>query len=357
MIASSVLLSLVAGACAYLFFLNRYLIEIKGRRRKFPIVAGSLLAAGLGSALFGWLSAGALWMILPAVVLAATLVGEVRRVVIRRRCRGEPPVAQENAGTSWRRPLTTTDLAIARYQITCPDWSGPSMRIAHLSDFHANHHLPLAYYESAMQRVAAAQPDLIFLTGDFVSKREFVPMLPRFLSLARGRLGTIAVLGNHDYWANGAEVADAVRSAGVICLGSGCLHLPIEGRTGETPPRTASLRVCGCEEPWATGEWQPPEADALTLVLTHTPDNIYKVSGPGVAAVFAGHYHAGQIRVPGLGSLVVPSAYGRLFDHGHFVVNGTHLFVTAGVGAAVPPLRVYCQPDIFIVDLRGGTGS
>ena len=91
----------------------------------------------------------------------------------------------------------------------------------------------------------------------------------------------------------------------------------------------------------------------MTLVLTHTPDNIYELSGPGVTAVFAGHYHAGQIRIPLLGSLVVPSAYGRLFDHGHFVVNGTHLFVTAGVGAAVPPFRVYCQPDVFIVDIRG----
>jgi predicted MPP superfamily phosphohydrolase len=357
MIALSVLLSLFAGACAYLFFLNRYLIEIKDRRRKFPIVAGGLLAAGLGSALFGRLSAGTLWMVLPVLVLAATLVGEVRRLVIRRRCQGEPPVVQESGGTSWRRPLTTTDLAIVHYQIACPDWRGPGLKIAHVSDFHANHHLPLAYYESAMRRVAATQPDLIFLTGDFVSKREFVPMLPRFLSLARGRLGTIAVLGNHDYWANGSEVADAVRSAGVTCLGSGCLHLPIEGRAGEATPRTALLRICGCEEPWATGEWQPPEAGALTLVLTHTPDNIYKVCGPGVAAVFAGHYHAGQIRVPGLGSLVVPSAYGRLFDHGHFVVNGTHLFVTAGVGAAVPPLRVYCQPDIFIVELRGGASS
>ena len=369
---SSVLLSLLAGSCAYLFFLNRYLIELEDRGRKFPVIAISLVATLIGSAVFGYAAAGTPWMIAPGVVLAATLLGEVRRVVIRRRCRGEPPVAQENTGTSLARPLTTTDLALTRYEIACPGWGGPDLRIAHVSDFHANHLLPVAYYESAMERVAETQPDLVFLTGDFVSKRESIPLLPRFLSLARGRLGTVAVLGNHDYWESGDDVADAVRSAGVTWLGNGCLRFVLADQAGqrveESPDGTPTqgsldgattqgspLRVCGCEKPWAPGEWHSPAAEAgeLTLVLTHTPDNIYELSGTGITAVFAGHYHAGQIRIPLLGSLVIPSAYGRLFDHGHFVVNGTHLFVTAGVGAAVPPFRVYCQPDVFIVDIRG----
>ena len=86
----SVLFSLLAGSCVYLFFLNRYLIEIKDRGRKFPIIATSLAAALLGSALIGYVAAGSRLMIVPGLVLAATLMGEVRRVVIRRRCRGEP---------------------------------------------------------------------------------------------------------------------------------------------------------------------------------------------------------------------------------------------------------------------------
>jgi predicted MPP superfamily phosphohydrolase len=309
------------------------------------VIASTLAATLVGSILFGAAAAGTPWMIAPAIVLAATALGEVRRAVIRRRCRGEAPVAQENGGTSLARPLTTTDLAVMRYEIVCPDWDGRDLRIAHVSDFHANHRLPAAYYESVMRRVAETEPDFVFLTGDFVSKRELVPLLGQFLSPARGRLGTIAVLGNHDYWVSGDEVIDAVRSAGVTWLGDGCLRYVVDGHAGRPaggPPGATTqgspLRVCGCEKPWAPGEWRSPAAEAgtLTLVLTHTPDNIYELSGPGVTAVFAGHYHAGQIRVPLLGSLVVPSAYGRLFDQGHFVVNGTHLFVTAGVGAARP---------------------
>jgi len=51
--------------------------------------------------------------------------------------------------------------------------------------------------------------------------------------------------------------------------------------------------------------------------------------------------------------VVVPSAYGRRFDHGHFVVHGTHLFVVSGIGVIGPPFRVYCQPDIFVIDVVG----
>jgi predicted MPP superfamily phosphohydrolase len=362
---ASVLLSLTAGGCAYLFFLNRYLIELRDRGRKFPVIVTTLVATLLGATLFGVLATGTPWMIAPGIVLAATLLGEVRRAAIRRRCSGEPPVAQDGASTSLSRPLTTTDLAVMHYEIACPDWRGRDLRVAHVSDFHANHTLPVAYYKSAMRRVAEAQPDFVFLTGDFVSKREFMPLLPGFLSIARGRLGTIAVLGNHDYWVGGKEMADAVSAAGVTWLGDGCLRYVVDGHAGrpaepgEAVPEGALLRVCGCEKPWAPGEWRSPAQDpgALTLMLTHTPDNIYELSGLGIAAVFAGHYHAGQIRFPLLGSLVVPSAYGRLFDAGHFVVNGTHLFVTAGVGAAIPPFRVYCQPDVLIVDIRGQASS
>jgi predicted MPP superfamily phosphohydrolase len=92
---------------------------------------------------------------------------------------------------------------------------------------------------------------------------------------------------------------------------------------------------------------------AATLVLSHTPDNVYALAEQGATAVFAGHTHGGQMRVPWLGPLIVPSRYGRRFDRGHFDVEGTHLYVSAGVGADAPPLRLWCPPDLVVVDLVG----
>jgi hypothetical protein len=348
------------------------------RHKSVLIRAGGLLSVAVAGAL-GYLAAGTAWMIVPAAILTITALGEVRRLIVRRRCAGAPPVEVENGGVSWRKPTTTTDLALARYIVSVPNWRGQTLRIAHVSDLHLNSHLPLAYFEDAVRRVAAAEPDLIFYTGDFITHVAFVDLVPRVLALARGRLGTFGILGNHDYWAGAATVAEAVAAAGVTLLGDGSVRV----RAGDGN----SVLITGCEAPWShrTGQGETlsaavhptaaevarsetghsklfsgqmampgsaPAPGELALMLTHTPDNIYRLSRLGYAAIFAGHYHAGQIRLPRLGALVVPSRYGRRFDHGHFVVNGTHLFVTSGVGSAEPPMRIYCQPDVFIVDIR-----
>ena len=232
-----------------------------------------------------------------------------------------------------------------------PDWHGPAVRVAHVSDFHLNSHLPLSYFQHAMRRVAEAQPDLLFFTGDFVTYAEFIPLLSQVLPVARGRLGSFGVLGNHDAWADAAGVRAAAEAAGVRMLGNGSRRLPL----GDG----ASVLLAGYEHPWGDGVWREPKRmpGELALLLTHTPDNIHQVEGLEFDAVFAGHYHGGQMCVPGLGALVVPSKYGRQYDRGHFVFDRTHLFVTSGVGSAEPPVRIWCPPDILIVDFLPDGGA
>ena len=344
----SSLLSLAAAASLFLFFLNRFLIQLHDARQKSWLIRfGGLLSLGAGAAL-GYLAAGTPWLILPGAVLLLAALGELRRGLIRRCCRGAAPVQVENVGVSWRNPNTTTDFALARYEVNVTSWRGPRLRIAHVSDLHLNSHLPLSYYGRVMRRIADAQPDLIFFTGDFITDPQYVNLLPDVLTLARGRLGTFGVLGNHDYWADPAAVADTVSAVGVTLLRDTSVRVPVGAGK--------QILITGYEPPWSSPTPPPiaqPAAGELALLLTHTPDNVYRLSQLGYAAIFAGHYHAGQIRLPGLGPLVVPSKYGRRFDHGHFVVNHTHLFVTAGVGSAEPPLRLWCQPDVFIVDVVG----
>jgi predicted MPP superfamily phosphohydrolase len=202
----------------------------------------------------------------------------------------------------------------------------------------------MSYFQDAMRRVAAAAPDLVVFTGDFVTYRQYVPLIADVLPLARGRLGSFGVIGNHDQWADAAAVRAAARSAGVKMLEGEPVKLPLENGH--------SVVIAGFEHPWGDKPWRPPQRNGheLRLVLTHTPDNIYALGDHGFDAVFAGHYHGGQIRAPGLGPFVVPSKYGRRYDRGHFVFGRTHLFVTAGVGSAEPPLRIWCPPDVLVVD-------
>jgi predicted MPP superfamily phosphohydrolase len=329
---------LAAGACCYLVLLNRYLLQLIDRGHMRLKIYGTFVVIVPGAAAAGYLTGLSSWLAWPLAGLLAIGSGEVWQLALRRRYRGAPPVERANHGISLGRPDTTTDLAILHYEIRVPDWTGGCLRIAHISDLHVADQLPLEYYRGALRRASDAQPDVIFFSGDF-----------EILPAARAPLGALAVLGNHDHWAGAGEVLAVLRSAGVVVLGNDCLRLAAGG---------GDVLVAGCESPWRVDHWLAPPVHSheLALALTHTPDNVYRLSQAGMSAVFAGHYHGGQIRLPGLGPLVVPSRYGRRFDHGHFVVDGTHLFVSAGVGAMSPPYRIYCQPDILIVNIRGSGG-
>ncbi len=338
---------MTAGLCLFLLLLNRRLILIRDSAYKTSLITFTFTAFMISSGVAGYAAGISIWLLLPAVILVGISVGEVRRAVIRWRFRGSSPVSRENVNVSLTRPFTTVELQVAHYEVDCPHLKGRGFTVVHISDLHVNGDLPHDYYVAVMKRVNREQPDLVFITGDFVTKREFVSLVPGILALAKSRLGVFAILGNHDYWADAGNVADAVRSAGVVLLHNGCQRVHIS--------ECDDVLICGCEDPWGEGRWQAPAiADGdVVLVLTHTADNIYRLSRTGVTAAFAGHYHAGQCRMPLLGSVVVPSKYGRRFDHGHFVVDGTHLFVTSGIGVAVLSLRAYCQPDIFVVRFSG----
>jgi predicted MPP superfamily phosphohydrolase len=215
-----------------------------------------------------------------------------------------------------------------------------------VSDLHVAATLPIDYYGQVMDAARDSGPDFLFVTGDFVTRTRHASLLSRVLKPV-GKMGSFAILGNHDHWEGPDEVTQVVEGAGFTMLHNRAEAVRLGG---------GQVLVAGCEDPWATHPWEPPRPNPgdWFVVLTHTADNIYRLNRAGANAVFAGHYHAGQFRVPGLGALVIPSAYGRRFDHGHFVVRGTHLFVSAGVGSAVPPVRIYCAPDLFVVDFKPG---
>lgn len=340
----AMLITVISVSAGYLYVLNRLLIQMRGRRLKsFMIRSGGLLTLG-GSAVLGWRLARSRWLLLPAAGFIVTVAGEVRRLAIRRRRQGSPPVSESGPAVNLLRPATTMDLVLRRYRIPIAGWSGPPVRVAHISDFHLNSHLPLSYFAEAMQRVATEAPDLVVFTGDFVTYAEYIPLMTDVLPLAKGKLGSFAVIGNHDRWADAAAVRAAAASAGVQMVGDKTVRLAV--RDGH------SVVVSGFEHPWGEKRWILPERtnNELHVVLTHTPDNIYALRRRGYDAIFAGHYHGGQMRLPVLGPIVVPSKYGRRYDRGHFVFGRTHLFVTSGVGSAEPPIRIWCPPDVLIVD-------
>lgn len=340
-----------AGFFLYVYATNRS--RRRFRLRGVPVlllVSGLLLVVTVGAGVVGFLLGPGVWMVAPIVVIGVAAAREAHRHWWRVRRRGEGPVESHNLGVSLVRPITTRDVALLRYEVRLPAAPLERLRVAVVSDLHVGNQLEWEYYVRIFNAVNQYAPDLMVLPGDFVTGAQALPFLPPVLRLCRAPLGVWAVRGNHDFWSDPEGVARVLAEAGIRLLRNESALLRMAG---------ARIWLTGCEDPWTRASWQPPAdrvSGDLILALAHTADTIYHLSRAGVTAVFCGHFHAGQIRVPGWGPVFVPSRYGRRFDHGHFIVNGTHLFISAGIGASGPGLRIYCQPDIMLVDFLGQGG-
>jgi uncharacterized protein len=369
-----VALHIVAGSLLFIYIINRKLSRMRSLGKRFSLV-GFLISFTLGAAMLGWWMASqgrtAGWWrwAFPFMIFLFWTLGDLRLVWQRYHTRGAPPDEHSpppRSGLAFLlKPNTTSDLHTATYVV---NWPGPDLKLVHLSDLHLNHSLSLDFYQQAIEMANQLEPDLVFLSGDFVSARDEIPFIPPLLKTLRttdtidaagiqpGK-ALFASLGNHDYWSGPERIQKALDEAGVNLL---------SGNFSLAKKKGNDFWISADDRPWGPAICPPPEHNRGTpgLVLSHSPDNIYSlVQQPDLWAVFSGHVHAGQFRLPlpwGSTSIMLPSIYGRRFDHGHFSfptqaspqANRVHLFVSAGIGAAEPPLRLYCPPEILVVHFK-----
>lgn len=355
-----------AGFGLALMLLNRVLLLWPDTPSKAILVPGVFLGLTFGLPVVGCMVPLLPWIWLPIAAVAAFVVEELNRWQIRRACAGSPPVERTHLNRKGISPITTTDLVQTTYRVEVPEWTGRPLKVVHLTDLHVHPTRPRELCRQAMDAAEAAGADIAVYTGDFVSRAAGIGLLPEVLRPV-GRLANLAVLGNHDYWTDPEAVHAMVEQCGITVLRDNHTMIDVDGHAvmvsatdwpwrsaahrGESPPHTVPLVA-------PVGDLVPhAPAGVLHLALSHTPDAIYALAPSGPHFVFSGHHHAGQGRLPILGAVVVPSVYGRRFDHGHYVIDNTHLFVSAGIGCVSPPFRVYCSPDLFVVEITGQAQS
>ena len=221
-------------------------------------------------------------------------------------------------------------------------WDGLS--ILHLSDLHLHGTPDRAFFAHVMEESARWEPDLVTLTGDVVDSPHHHRWILPLLGKLRWRIGAFAVVGNHDYWHDPRLVRRRLRRLGIHVLGNTWTQLDVRGEP---------MVLVGNESPWFK---PPPEltacpAGVFKLCLSHTPDNIAWAKSRGIDLMLAGHNHGGQIRFPILGSVLVPSLYGRRYDCGLYEEKPTLLHVSRGLSGQ-HPLRYNCRPEVTKVVLR-----
>ena len=230
-----------------------------------------------------------------------------------------------------------------------PGWptSAAGLKIGHLSDFHCQDDRAQARISHAVRLMLAEKPDIVFLTGDYISGG-FAPRWARRSVEALAPLravpgGVFAILGNHDY-ADGrsSDIAGTLSHAGFCVLRNRAAPFPGVENTWIIGMESLSL---SCQNPVQAFSNVPK--DAVKILLVHEPD--YADAAPlGIGLQLSGHSHAGQVRIPGLPPLYCP-AFGTKYPEGLQQAANHQVYTTRGVGMMGPQIRFCCPPEIVVL--------
>jgi predicted MPP superfamily phosphohydrolase len=233
--------------------------------------------------------------------------------------------------------------------------------IALLSDFHYDPYFSVHPIRSAVDIINGLQPDLIALTGDFVSAPWFgdnakgaavAEPCAQLLGKLRARCGLWAVLGNHDAYTDPDRVAETLRAVGIPVLSN--RSVPVEKDGGRfwlggvddvlegTADLDAALHDVGSDEAF--------------VLMAHEPDYADYVAGYPVDLQLSGHTHGGQVRLPFLRPLFLPEL-AKKYVWGQYQVRGLTLYTNPGIGTVQIPVRWNCPPEVTHITLKRSPGA
>ena len=258
----------------------------------------------------------------------------------------------------WVEPnrLTTTYL---KYPI--PEWNGTDnrIRIAMAGDFHVRHG-EADRLKRVINALREQSPDIIILVGDFAFASSDphkntldLPLMSRIFRQLRngGKTPVFACLGNHDYAYGDAKMRKMLEDADITLLEPGTARLHF-GENCEVFLGGVSNRNQREVDP-KTIPFPPEDFYGAALFVVHSPDLVIDLPREaGYALTLAGHTHGGQICLPGRIPFVPhASRIGDQYAHGMFEEGGKDLFVTRGVGESRLRMRLFCPPEIVVIDL------
>lgn len=248
--------------------------------------------------------------------------------------------------------IVTQTLAIDRLPDAFHDF-----RIVQISDIHFDEFTEPSFLRRVLGRVNSLQPDVVLLTGDFIS---FMRMPRDFMLGAMHRCAEVlrdlacpqrfAIMGNHDVFLGEPAVRPILAAVNIPLLVNE--YVPIERGGGR-------LWLSGVLDP-VVGVPNldlaiPEKPDGPVILMSHGPDFADQViahrRGPLVDVMLSGHTHGGQVRFPFLPAYHLPAG-GEKYVEGLFRLDHLQLYVNRGIGTVGLPFRLNCPPEITLFTLQ-----
>lgn len=227
------------------------------------------------------------------------------------------------------------------------------LRLVQISDVHIGPQVSDDYVISTFKQITRLQPDIVVHTGDLVTYLDMPTLLQTEKVMAhfpRGRLGTAAILGNHDYGANwsddpvSSEIERILTSAGATVLRNARVNV-------------GGLEIIGLEDLWAkrlstSKAFSGFDFSQPGLVLCHNPDACdLPVWQNYQGWILAGHTHGGQCKPPFLPAPLLP-VKNRRYTSGEFdLANNRRLYINRGIGN-LHHVRFNARPEVTVFRLQ-----
>ena len=234
--------------------------------------------------------------------------------------------------------------------------------IAQLSDFHYEEHFSAVPIRKSVDMVNQLRPDLIVLTGDFVTVPFFASLrqlqqaaataAPCAALLQQLNGPKFAIIGNHDAVSAPEVVIAALEAHGIPVLVN--MAIPLE-RGGKRIWLAGVDDVLKGEPDLGAAVDSIPNGEA-TILLAHEPDFADESSLRSIDLQLSGHSHGGQIWIPGIGAPWLPEL-ARQYPRGLYKIDEMVLYTNIGIGTIRAPIRINCPPEVTLITLRSKAKS
>ena len=208
--------------------------------------------------------------------------------------------------------------------------------------------------EKLIRKIASLEPDMIVVTGDLVdSNHTDLDIAIHFMESATQICPVYYVTGNHEYWLDEKDrtkLYTEMEKAGVFLLQNEAVTISFS----ETFFSLIGLDDRSLSDGTLSSLVQDCDSDYLRVVLAHEPQYIEKYSQTGVDLVLCGHAHGGEFILPFVGAVAAPDqGLFPKYTAGEYRMGNTTMYVSRGLGNSVIPIRLFNDPEIVCVELRG----
>lgn len=239
----------------------------------------------------------------------------------------------------YARFVEPTWIETTHHEIVFADALQEPIKIAHLTDLHIGHFGTRE--QKVLDLLEQEKPDLVVITGDWLSDAGTPEDRRRFFSQLHARYGVYVVPGNWE----GSYPRTPAREKLWGLEGNNQVHLLQDQRVTPVP----GLTLVGFDYGSHAFDQELGTPGATCVALFHEPV-VWDGLQQRCALSLAGHTHGGQVRLPGLPPLVLPPGSGS-YIAGWYQKDSARLYVSRGVGTSRYPARLFCRPEVAFLTL------